>query len=120
MKYIARSIQEDGKNAMKKGFYLLSFLFMITSTTSLFAFNLDEEINNFFLPIVGNITKFVFFRVSITSNLEVPLVICWLIFAAVFVTFYFRFINLWGFKIAVGILNGKYDLDQGSGEVSHF
>jgi len=50
----------------------------------------------------------------------VPLIVCWLIFGALFFTVYFKFINLRGFKHAIDIVSGRYADPDHPGEVSHF
>lgn len=50
----------------------------------------------------------------------VPFVLIWLVFAALFFTLYFRFINLRCFKLAIDVVRGKYSDPRAEGEVSHF
>lgn len=49
-----------------------------------------------------------------------PLIVLWLILAALFCTIYFRFINLRGFVQGFRILRGDYADSSASGQVSHF
>lgn len=59
------------------------------------------------------------FRIN-HKNIEIPFVLIWLIVGAVFFTFFFRFINIRGFKHALDVVRGRYDDPNDSGEVSHF
>lgn len=83
--------------------------------------NLDSRIEAALRPGVNAFSKFIFTGVQLTPDTHVPIVIVLLVLAAVFLTFYFKFINLWGMKIAIAILRGKANLPEGGhGEVSHF
>jgi AGCS family alanine or glycine:cation symporter len=50
----------------------------------------------------------------------ISLVVVWLILGAFFFTFFFKFINIRGFKHAIDIVRGVYDDPKSTGEVSHF
>lgn len=54
------------------------------------------------------------------KNIEIPFVLIWLVVGAVFFTFFFRFINIRGFKHALDVVRGRFDDPNDSGEVSHF
>ncbi|MGI9240640.1 MAG: alanine/glycine:cation symporter family protein [Verrucomicrobiales bacterium] len=49
-----------------------------------------------------------------------PLVLVLLASTAVFLTIYFRFINLRGFKVALGTIRGKYTSPDAPGQITHF
>jgi AGCS family alanine or glycine:cation symporter len=49
-----------------------------------------------------------------------PLVVLWLVFAAVFFTLRMRLINLRGFGHAAALVAGRYDQPDAPGEVTHF
>lgn len=52
---------------------------------------------------------------------KVPFVVVWLIIGALFFTFKMNFINIRGFKHAIGLVSGKFDKEgESKGEVSHF
>ena len=51
---------------------------------------------------------------------DVPIVVIWLVFGAIYFTFRMRFINVRGFKHAIGLVKGDYDDPNDKGEVSHF
>ncbi|WP_442481424.1 alanine/glycine:cation symporter family protein [Aeoliella sp. SH292] len=54
------------------------------------------------------------------AKFKLPLVVAWLAGMAVFLTFYFRFINFRAFWHAIRVTKGDYDDPKDSGEVSHF
>lgn len=51
---------------------------------------------------------------------EVPFVVVWLFFGAVFFTIRMKFINIRGFWHAIRVTKGDYDDPNDAGEVSHF
>jgi hypothetical protein len=59
------------------------------------------------------------YRIS-HRNVEIPFVLIWLIVGALFFTFFFRFVNISGFRHAIDVVRGKYDDPDDAGEVSHF
>ncbi|MBL6964824.1 MAG: alanine:cation symporter family protein [Bacteroidetes bacterium] len=48
------------------------------------------------------------------------LIVVWLICGALFFTIFMRFINIRGFRHAIGLVRGKYSNPEHKGEVSHF
>lgn len=83
------------------------------------AAGIDETINKAVQPITDALSAFIFYSVPIGSA-DVPLIVWWLIFGAFFFTAYLGFINVRGFKHAVGIVSGKYADPEHDGEISHF
>ena len=81
--------------------------------------SIDEQINNAIAPITDFVTSIVFASVSI-NGVGLPLILVWLVVAALIFTFYFRFINLRGFGQAIRITRGDYDDPKDDGEVTHF
>jgi len=80
---------------------------------------LDAKINRTVQPITDAVSSFIFYSVKI-GTAEVPLIVCWLIFGAIFFTGYLGFINLRGFKHAIDIVSGKYRDPNHDGEITHF
>ncbi len=56
----------------------------------------------------------------VTVPVGVPFIVVVLILGAIFFTFWYRWINIRGFKHAVDIVRGKYDNPEDEGEISHF
>ena len=80
----------------------------------------DQKINEWVAPATDLISKIIFFSVPVAPGREVPFVLIWLIFGALFFTVYFRFVNIRRFKLAIDIVRGKYTDPTETGEVSHF
>ncbi|MEZ7951640.1 MAG: alanine/glycine:cation symporter family protein [Halioglobus sp.] len=98
------------------------FLFaalLLPLSLSVSAAGIDASINEAMAPITDAVAGFIFYEVTIFGS-QLPLIILWLMSAAVFFTFYFGFINLRGFKHAFQLLRGDYAKPGDRGEVSHF
>ncbi|MDE0420854.1 MAG: alanine/glycine:cation symporter family protein [Gammaproteobacteria bacterium] len=84
------------------------------------AAGIDQTIDQAFQPIARALSDVVFFAIRV-GDAQLQLIVLWLIAAAVFFTFYFRFINIRGFVHAIRIVSGRLDQDpHHPGEVSHF
>ena len=91
-------------------FYLQSF-YSHSST-------IDESVNEFLSPISNLVAGTVFYSVNL-GDFSFPLIVVWLIVAALYCTFYFRFINIKGFGTALSFLTSKKNEKDAPGEVSH-
>ena len=80
---------------------------------------LDQKIENLVKPISEFFTEIIFVSVSFQNN-SLPIVVVWLVFASLFFTLYFRFINIRAFKRAILVAIGKYDKPNSPGEITHF
>lgn len=81
---------------------------------------LDEKINAAFTPVANAIFATVFYPIPVGFGATMPAMVLWLIIAAVFLTFYFGFINLRGFAQGFRLIRGDYSDPNDKGEVSHF
>ena len=82
--------------------------------------DIDKQIDSFVKPVTDALESFIFFKIEVLGA-QVPLVVIWLVVAALFFTIYFRFINIRAFKVALRLVFGKSDKKfSGSGEVTHF
>lgn len=81
--------------------------------------NIDEKINALVSPVSNAIVAFIFTSIPV-NGVGLPLIVVWLIAAATFFTFYFRFVNLRALKHALELVSGKYSDPKAAGEVSHF
>ena len=88
-------------------------------TFSCSAAGFDETINNAIAPLSSAISNFIFFEITILGS-ALPLIVLWLIGAAIFFTFYFNFISLKGFKHAFQLLRGDFSKPNAKGELTHF
>ncbi|MDP4625771.1 MAG: alanine:cation symporter family protein [Akkermansiaceae bacterium] len=90
--------------------------------------SLDDKINDAVSPYTDAISTVVFVPVwkgqvgpeGEKVDLEVPFVLLWLAAAAFFLTFFFKFINLRGFALALRTVKGKYSKSDDPGEITHF
>ena len=80
---------------------------------------IDQVINNAIQPLTLAISKFIFYEIEILGN-SLPLIVLWLIGAALFFTIYFNFLNLRGFRHAFHLLRGDYSRPENEGELTHF
>ena len=81
--------------------------------------NLDQKIELYFKPISDFITSTVFGSFSFFET-QVPFIVVWLVFASLYFSFYFKFVNVFYFKRALKVAFGKYDNPKHPGEVTHF
>lgn len=89
-----------------------------------------ERIDEAAEAIVGPMSKILFFDPirAVISGEEadrrgypaVPLVVLWLIFGALFMTFAMKFINFRAFRHSLDVVRGRYSSPDDKGEVSHF
>lgn len=81
--------------------------------------SLDQKIEAWISPISKAVSDFIFFGISI-GDVNLPLILVWLILAGVICTIYFGFINVRGFAHGFRLIRGDYSDGTGPGEVSHF
>jgi len=80
---------------------------------------IDQAISNAIKPIVTPIIDTIFYSVPVAGT-NFPLIVGWLIVAAIIFTVYFRFIQFRAFKHAIELVRGDYADPNDAGEVSHF
>ena len=81
--------------------------------------SLDAQINEILSPISNAIVGVIFYSVDI-SGTSVPLILGWLVLAAIICTLYFGFIQFRVFRHAVHLTLGKYTDSGAPGQVTHF
>ncbi|WP_226830829.1 alanine/glycine:cation symporter family protein [Brevibacterium sp. FME17] len=91
----------------------------ITAGTDVTAAGVDQAIESFFGPIAQTFSEIVFFELNI-GGLGIPLIVVWLMAAAVFLTIYLRFQPVTGLKYSVGIIRGRFTRKTDPGQVSSF
>jgi len=74
-----------------------------------------KSIDSFFGIFVKVLESILFYSIA-----GFPIIIIILLLGALIFTFYFRFINLRGFRHSIDIIKGKYDNPKDTGEISHF
>lgn len=74
--------------------------------------------------LVGPVAKFcdgtIFFSVPVGNGQKLPVVLALLAGTAIFLTIYFRFINLRSFKLAFRTVRGRYSKKDDPGQITHF
>ena len=71
--------------------------------------------------VVGPLTALIFFDIAFWDDqVEIPLVVAWLVAGSLFFTLRFQFVNFRAFRHAVDCVRGRYTNPQESGEISHF
>lgn len=80
---------------------------------------IDQIIDSTVEPLTTFLSSIVFFSVTL-FGVDIPLVVVWLIFAAIYFTLYFNFLNIRGFGHAIKLVKGDYSNPDDPGEVSHF
>ena len=88
----------------------------------------DEKINEFFEPATKAVNDLVFYNIYTSERkgpdgkpaLSIPFILIWLGGSALFLTFFFRFINFRAFGLALRTVRGKYSKPDDPGEITHF
>ena len=80
---------------------------------------IDARINEAVQPYAEAVAGFIFSSFPL-AGVQVPFVLVWLLFAATFFTFYFKFINLRALKHGFQLVRGDYSDPLAAGEVTHF
>ena len=75
--------------------------------------------------LVSPIEKLIFFDVVFWDNatgdeIQLPIVVVWLVLGALFFTFRFQFVNFRGFRHGIDCVRGRYSEPGDAGEISHF
>jgi len=80
---------------------------------------IDAFVNKIFHTTLGPFVSLIFFSVSI-NGVSFPLIVAWLLIAAVVLSIKFEFIQFKGIKHSIDLLRGVYENPENPGEVSHF
>ncbi len=80
---------------------------------------IDQAISDAVAPIVNPIVSTVFYSVPLFGT-DFPLIVGWLVVAAVVFTLYFGFIQFRGFKHSIELVRGDYFDPKDAGEVTPF
>jgi len=79
-----------------------------------------SRLNEMLAPISDVASSIVFYGVEITEGVTLPIVLVLLAGTAVFLTLYFKFINLRAFGVAFRTARGKYTDPDAPGQITHF
>lgn len=100
-------------------FILFVFLPSIVLASEPGAMGVDEIIEEAVQPISSLFFGIVFYKFDLFGY-SVPLILLWLMAAALFFTFYLGFVNLWGLKHSYHLIRGKYYDKTAPGSITHF
>lgn len=81
---------------------------------------LDQKINDIVGPWTDKVFQVIFFSPVTIAGQPIPFILIWLAGAGIFLTVYFRFINLRSFRLAFNTVRGKYSTPDDPGEITHF
>ncbi len=98
----------------------LSFFSIIPAAAQDEALSLPEKIDAAMGPVTDVAGRIVFWGFPVGGGLTLPFVLIVLAGTAVFLTIYFKFINLRGFGIALRTAKAKYTDPKAPGEITHF
>ena len=80
---------------------------------------IDQTINAWLAPIADWLGAVVFFSVPV-AGAKLPLILLWLMVGSLVCTFAFRFVNLRGFRHALGVVRGCFSDPSQPGETTPF
>ena len=98
--------------------FILS-LSLLMHARSAFAASIDQTVELWVGPLAATLSSIVFFEINFFGQMA-PVIVLWLVIAALFFTVYLGFINLRGFGYALRIVKGHYKDPNADGEISHF
>ena len=98
--------------------FILSFP-LLMNARSAFAASIDQTVELWVGPLAATLSSIVFFEINFFGQMA-PIIVLWLVIAALFFTVYLGFINLRGFGYALRIVKGDFKDPNADGEISHF
>ncbi|MDX1461073.1 MAG: alanine/glycine:cation symporter family protein [Xanthomonadales bacterium] len=105
---------------MKKVSVMTVLLAALLGSVQAFAQSgIDQKINDAIRPASDWVAGLVFSTFPL-FGVDIPFVLVWLVFAATFFTFYFKFINVRAFTHGFALVRGDYNDPKAAGEVTHF
>jgi AGCS family alanine or glycine:cation symporter len=87
---------------------LLSLLFLVVPMLT-FAQSTTDKIDQTFKDYTGWFVDAIFYEIPFSEEFKIPWVLIVLVGGALYFTFYFKFINITGFKTAIQVVRGKYE-----------
>ena len=98
---------------------LIAFFTPLVAYANESAGNIDQAISNAIAPVANAVANTIFYSVPFNGT-QLPLIVAWLIIAAIIFTIYFGFIQFRVIPHAIQLIRGKYSDPNDKGEVSHF
>lgn len=81
---------------------------------------IDQFLDKVFAPFAQVLSDIVFFAIPLPGGAELPVIVVWLMAAAIFLTVYLRFQPITGLKHSIEVIRGKLTRKTDPGEVSSF
>ena len=103
--------------ALRKLLYLF-LLFPLTTATA-FAGSFDENLDNALGPIADFLDGLIFYSLDVMGQ-GLPIVLIFLGGTAIFLTIYFKFVNVSSIGTAIKTVRGKYTSPDAPGQITHF
>jgi alanine or glycine:cation symporter, AGCS family len=118
MRYLLPAIKLCASLALTITLHSQAFASQLASKGPL-QLTLDQKIDQLLQPVASFLTSIMFYAVPLAGT-DFPLIVLWLIIAAVLFTAYFGFINIRGFTHALKVIRGDFSNPTDPGEVTHF
>ena len=80
---------------------------------------IEEAINSAFDPIASAVASVIFYAPTV-GEVTFPLIVLWLVVAAIVFTIYFRGIQFVSWRTSLDLVRGKFSRASDPGEVTHF
>ncbi|MFT6692230.1 MAG: AGCS family alanine or glycine:cation symporter [Colwellia sp.] len=96
---------------------IITFFISLSATGA--ELTIDQQIDQLLIPVADLFTSIIFYSVDVAGT-QFPLIVLWLIVAAVIFTVYFGFLNIRGFSHSCKVIRGDFSNPDDPGEVSHF
>ena len=97
--------------------FILSLMSLFLSIQQANAASIDQTIEKYFAPFSDGLSSLIFTSISL-NGAKLPILILFMLISSFFLTFYFRGINIWGFKHGMKQIFKKKADDNHKGEVS--
>lgn len=81
---------------------------------------IDQFLDKVFAPFAQVLSDIVFFAIPLPGGAELPVIVVWLMAAAIFLTVYLRFQPITGLGHSIEVIRGKLTRKTDPGEVSSF
>jgi AGCS family alanine or glycine:cation symporter len=92
---------------------------MAAADESSWVADVEEAIDSVFAPVSDAVSGVIFYEIDL-AGATFPLIVGWLVLAALIFTVVFGFVQVRGFRHATELVRGKYGADDDPGEVNHF
>jgi len=96
-----------------------TYAWNIENTGGVNELSIDQKIDHILQPIAELFTSIIFYTINL-GGVDAPLIVIWLIIAAVVFTAYFGFISIRGFSHSCQVIRGDFSDPTDPGETTHF